>query len=107
MNRLGLFIVAVLVAGCATVNTTNGLRLLGNGRSHVEAAAAPAPCEAGDMHGCTTGSTFVLHGVNFEYDKVRLTPEAKNTLDGVVEALKARDEIKVEIDGHTDAKGSE
>ena len=59
------------------------------------------------LDGCGVGDTIVLRGVNFEFDKSTLTVNAKTLLDGVVEALNKRPDIKVEIGGHTDAKGSD
>ncbi len=81
----------------------------------VEAAPAPAPppCEPPapgqpiNLDGCKEGDTLVLRGVNFEFDKAKLTVNAKALLDPVADALIARPDIKVEIDGHTDSKGSD
>ncbi|AXQ27579.1 hypothetical protein D0B54_02310 [Solimonas sp. K1W22B-7] len=79
------------------------------------APAAPVapPCElpaAGQpmtLEGCKAGDVIVLRGVNFEFDKSKLTVNAKTLLDMVADALLRRTDIKVEIDGHTDAKGSD
>jgi OOP family OmpA-OmpF porin len=59
------------------------------------------------LEGCNIGDTVVLHGVNFEFNKATLTLNAKSLLDKVAEALVARGDIKVEIDGHTDGKGTD
>lgn len=73
---------------------------------------APSPCEspsAGqpiNLAGCKEGDVLVLHDVNFDFDKATLTPTAKGILDNVAGALQSRPDIKVEIDGHTDGKGS-
>ena len=67
----------------------------------------PAPGQPISLEGCKTGDTIVLHGVNFEFNKATLTVNAKTLLDQVADALLARKDIKVEIDGHTDGKGSE
>ena len=75
-------------------------------------APAPAPCQPPapgqpiSFEGCKTGDTIVLHGVNFEFNKATLTVNAKTLLDQVADALLARKDIKVEVDGHTDGKGS-
>ena len=75
------------------------------------AAPAPPPCQPPapgqpiSLEGCKTGDTIVLHGVNFEFNKATLTVNAKTLLDQVADALLARKDIKVEIDGHTDGKG--
>jgi len=65
------------------------------------------PGEAISLAGCATGDTLVLHGVTFEFNKATLTPDARTLLDEVVAALKSREDIKVEIDGHTDGIGSD
>jgi len=66
----------------------------------------PAPGEKISLAGCGTGDMIVLHGVNFEFNKATLTPNAKTILDNVGEELVTYPAIKVEIDGHTDGKGS-
>lgn len=68
---------------------------------------APGPGEPMTLEGCAVGDTIVLQGVTFEFDKARLTPNAKIILDGVAGALEKRPDIKVEIGGHTDSKGSD
>ncbi|MGQ0618581.1 MAG: OmpA family protein [Panacagrimonas sp.] len=68
---------------------------------------APKPGEPITLAGCKAGDTIVLRGVNFDFDKASLTTNAKTILDQVVEALKARPDVKVEIQGHTDGKGSD
>lgn len=77
-------------------------------------AAAPAstcrPPEAGeklDLSGCASGDVIVLKGVNFEFNKDRLTTNAKTILDGVSDALAAAPATNVELGGHTDGRGSE
>ncbi len=67
----------------------------------------PAPGQPISLDGCKAGDTLVLRGVNFEFDKATLTVNAKALLDPVADALLARPEIKVELDGHTDSKGSD
>jgi len=49
----------------------------------------------------------VLQGVTFEFNQARLTANAKTILDGVADALTARAEIRVEVGGHTDSRGSD
>lgn len=67
----------------------------------------PAPGQPMTLDGCKTGDTLVLRGVNFDFDKATLTVNAKSLLDMVADALVARSDVKVEIAGHTDAKGSD
>lgn len=59
-----------------------------------------------DLTGCTTGDVVVLHGVTFEFDSDRLTVDAQSILDKVVVALQKASDIRVEVGGHTDGKGS-
>lgn len=68
---------------------------------------APEPGEKLDLAGCGTGDVIVLKGVNFDFNKDRLTPNARTILDGVGEALKASPATNVELGGHTDGKGSD
>lgn len=73
----------------------------------------PPPCKTPELGekvslaGCGTGDTIVLRGVNFEFDKSRLTQNAKAILDGVAEELTSHPDIIIELGGHTDAKGSD
>jgi outer membrane protein OmpA-like peptidoglycan-associated protein len=73
----------------------------------------PPPCEVSanatrvDFSGCKTGDTVVLRGVNFDFNKSTLTVNAKALLDPVADALLARPDIMIEVDGHTDSKGSD
>ena len=72
-------------------------------------APAPAPEPAGPptVETAKAGDTIVLEGVNFETGKAKLTANAQTILDGVAAKLVARPELKVEIGGHTDARGSD
>ncbi|MGQ0619200.1 MAG: OmpA family protein [Panacagrimonas sp.] len=73
----------------------------------VDPCKTPAPGERISLKGCGTGDIIVLRGVNFEFDKARLTPNARTILDNVGEELTAYPEVEVELSGHTDAKGSD
>ena len=48
-----------------------------------------------------------LHDVNFETGKAELTPDSYESLDVVGQVLAKWPELKVEIGGHTDARGSD
>ena len=50
---------------------------------------------------------FSLHGVHFAFDKADLTKIAKDTLGTAVRYLKDHMDVRVEIQGHTDSKGSD
>ena len=72
-----------------------------------EGCRPPFPGEEVDEFGCASGDTVVLRGVTFDFDKARLTPNAKLILDGVADTLLAAPDLKVEIGGHTDSFGPE
>jgi OOP family OmpA-OmpF porin len=52
-----------------------------------------------------TGS-IVLRDVYFELDKATLLPESQNKLDEVGAALEKFGDLKLEVQGHTDSRGS-
>jgi OOP family OmpA-OmpF porin len=61
-----------------------------------------------DANGCAIkAAVVVLHDINFELDKARLTSTARASLDNIVAGLKGQPSMKLEIDGHTDATGSD
>jgi outer membrane protein OmpA-like peptidoglycan-associated protein len=67
----------------------------------------PVPGERINLEGCGTGDVIVLNGVNFEFNKATLTDNAKTILNDVDSELIAHPDIKVELAGHTDGRGSE
>jgi outer membrane protein OmpA-like peptidoglycan-associated protein len=66
----------------------------------------PPPAEP-TIETAKAGDTIVLKGVNFETGRSTLTANAKTLLDGVAQQLTQRSDLKVEIGGHTDARGNE
>jgi OOP family OmpA-OmpF porin len=60
-----------------------------------------------DGHGCTLQKVIALKGVNFEFDSAKLRPDAEGILAEQVETLKKYPDMKVEVAGHTDSKGSD
>lgn len=60
-----------------------------------------------DADGCVSeAQTIILQNVNFEFDKDRLTSEAETVLRGVGDGLMSQKDLRVELAGHTDSKGS-
>jgi len=51
------------------------------------------------------GNVLRLHSVQFDYDSARVKPKAKEVLQLVAGALSSDPELKVIIEGHTDARG--
>jgi outer membrane protein OmpA-like peptidoglycan-associated protein len=64
-----------------------------------------------DTNGCPvifeeSKTAVVLQGVNFEFGKATLVPEARDVLDQVAASLIANPDIRVEVAGYTDSRGS-
>jgi len=57
--------------------------------------------------GCPVPVTIDLRGVNFDFDKSKLRPDAVEILNQAVEVLKKYPELKVEVAGHTDSVGTD
>ena len=53
------------------------------------------------------GQVHALKGVNFDFDKSTLRPDAVAILGEATEILKRYPELKVEVAGHTDSVGSD
>ncbi|WP_374471914.1 OmpA family protein [Arenimonas sp.] len=57
--------------------------------------------------GCPVPLTIDLKGVNFDFDKDTLRPDAVAILDEAVSILQKYPQLKVEVAGHTDSVGTE
>jgi len=57
--------------------------------------------------GCPVPVSIDLKGVNFDFDKSTLRPDAVAILNEAAEILKRYPELKVEVAGHTDSVGSD
>ena len=57
--------------------------------------------------GCPVPVSIDLKGVNFDFDKATLRPDAVAILNEAVEILKRYPELKVEVAGHTDQCGKD
>jgi OmpA-OmpF porin, OOP family len=60
-----------------------------------------------DSVGCSFKEEIKLPGVVFETGKAELKPESLPVLDGAIATLKRYPDIKVEVAGHTDSRGSD
>jgi OmpA-OmpF porin, OOP family len=65
---------------------------------------------AGEMvqksDGCPVQEVIDLRGVNFDFDKCNLRPDAITILNNAVDVLKNHD-IRVSVEGHTDSMGTD
>lgn len=57
--------------------------------------------------GCPVPVTIDLRGVNFDFDKSELRPDAVAILNEAIQVLQKYPELKVEVAGHTDAIGTD
>jgi OOP family OmpA-OmpF porin len=53
------------------------------------------------------GRVIILENVEYDFDKASLRPSSFNTLNDLVEVMKIKDKLEIEIGGHTDSKGKE
>jgi OOP family OmpA-OmpF porin len=59
-----------------------------------------------DVDGCITQQTVILQSVNFKTNSDELTESAQRKLDEVSAGLVGQPNLHVEIDGHTDSRGT-
>ncbi|MFW2829066.1 OmpA family protein [Sphingomonas sp. ID0503] len=83
-------------------------------RARADAAAAAAEAEKAKaqlaelkMKQTALGATLVLQDVVFETGRAELKPGASARLAPLANYLRANPEVKVRVDGHTDAQGSD
>lgn len=57
--------------------------------------------------GCPVKVSIDLKGVNFDFDKATLRPDAVAILNEAIEILKRYPDLRVEVAGHTDLCGSD
>ena len=60
-----------------------------------------------DANGCSFKEEIKLPGVVFETGKADLLPESLPVLEGAIATLKRYPDLKVEVAGHTDSRGSD
>ena len=65
------------------------------------------PGQAIGPDGCPVPISIDLKGVNFDYDKSTLRPDAVSILGEAAEILKRYPDLRVEVAGHTDSKGTD
>ncbi len=63
--------------------------------------------EAVGPNGCKVQVTIDLKGVNFDFDKANLRPDAVAILDAAAEILKRYPNMRAEVAGHTDLCGND
>jgi OOP family OmpA-OmpF porin len=54
-----------------------------------------------------TAEKIVLRGVNFDFDKATIRPDAKVILDEAASQLSKNPDVRVSVEGHTDSVGAD
>ncbi|CAM3412175.1 OmpA family protein [Halomonas lysinitropha] len=91
--------VAVDAVGCPLDSDNDGVPDFQD-----QCPGTPAGVEVNAL-GCE--EDLVLRDVNFEFDSATLTMGAEQILTGVAQKLRANENVRVRIEGHTDSRGSE
>ena len=77
----------------ATCTVTDNNNLTGTGSAPISVAAAAAKKQ------------IVLRGINFDFDKSNIKPEAEPVLDAAVDVLKENPGVNIRVAGYTDSTG--
>jgi OOP family OmpA-OmpF porin len=98
---------AVDAAGCPVSRDSDGDGVLDSG----DRCPGTPPGQKVDALGCPVlfsglARTLVLTGVNFESGSATLTGQSSATLESVAASLKAYPELRIEIAGYTDDRGT-
>jgi len=75
--------------------------------NRLDACPGTRPGAHVDARGCPPVEVLRLDGVHFANDRAVLSDTAKGVLNRVAEGLKKRPGIRIEVGGHTDARGGD
>jgi peptidoglycan-associated lipoprotein len=113
MRWVGLVVVALaalLVVGCSSKKKGDGLAdgegQAGYGEESLGADGRPAGSLALAQQGRSAGDTGPLRDVHFDYDSFELDEASRQTLQENAEWLKDHPDVRVEIEGHCDDRGT-
>lgn len=105
MKQLSLGVAAIAMCfavGCASKKTaTDAGADAAGGDSSIESTPMSF-----DASGSDSGSINGLSSINFEYDRSTLTSGAKKKLQGNADWMKNNGNVKLQIEGHCDSRGS-
>lgn len=111
---LGLFLRRDEADIDAATDTDDNLRYLVTGFSvrykFLPRPAAPAPAvvaQAAPAPVIPTSKKIILRGVNFDFDKSTLRPDAIPILDEAARTLTTESSLQVSVEGHTDSRGTD
>ncbi|MFN8791728.1 MAG: peptidoglycan-associated lipoprotein Pal [Bdellovibrionales bacterium] len=105
-----LFIIsatALFIFGCKgrDKSTTDSANAGGAGAMTETAPVDSTPMNF-DAQGSDSGNIAGLATVYFDFDKSNLSEESRNTLKSNAEWMKKNKNVRVQIEGHTDSRGS-
>jgi OOP family OmpA-OmpF porin len=93
--------IATGAVGGALLGALIGHCLMDQGAALAPPPPPPAPAPA------PVQKKIILRGVNFDFDKANIRPDAAPILKEAATILKDNATLKVSVEGHTDAKGSD
>jgi len=96
-------IVVLAIAGCKSKPKNEVTENVGTGTGE---PAVDSTAMNFDLAGSDSGKINGLVTVNFEYDKSSLSGESKRKIQSNAEWIKNNPKVKVQIEGHCDARGS-
>ncbi|MES2854869.1 MAG: peptidoglycan-associated lipoprotein Pal [Bdellovibrionota bacterium] len=102
-------LVVALAAGCAKpkkTGTDGDGSVDGSGDVSGEMPVISDKSIGTDSQGSDSGNIAGLNTIFFEYDQARLTADARKKLAGNAEWIKSNSGMTIQIEGHTDERGS-
>ena len=91
----------------AVVGGATGYAICSALQEEKKPAPAPAPAPVAPAPAAPVKEKIVLRGVNFDFDKSNIRPDAKVILDEAISILKRNPDAKIAVNGHTDSIGTE
>jgi peptidoglycan-associated lipoprotein len=96
----------LLVTSCSKPKKPNNETPATSGTAESATPEIQDKSNAFDPQGSDSGKIDGLNTVHFGYDQASLTAETKKTLASNAEWIKGHTNVTVQIEGHTDARGS-
>lgn len=91
----------VLAVGCASKKKAEDTEGAGGAAPAIDSTPMNF-----DAAGSDSGKIAGLETVHFDYDKATLSSEAKKIIKGNADWMKSNGKVKIQIEGHCDARGS-
>jgi len=96
-----------IIGGAIGTVAGGGLGYLVCALMQPEEKPAPAPAPAVTPPPPPRAEKIVLRGVNFDFDKATIRPDAKVILDEAATQLSRNPDVRVSVEGHTDSVGTD